>query len=135
VLLSFAAVAFLPPGLAFLLIPVFAWTILVFAADAGPVSRALHARLPQLLGRVSYSIYMVHYIVGLTAMTALEMFTPLTREVEGITTVVAPWWLSDLLTLAYLAAVVGVSCVTFALIEQPGRRWFNQRGEAVPAAW
>jgi peptidoglycan/LPS O-acetylase OafA/YrhL len=108
---------------------------LVFASDAGPVSRLLHGRFPQLLGRVSYSIYMTHYIVGLTTITGLVMFTGLMREVDGLTTLVAPWWISDLLTLAYLDAVVGVSCVTYALIEQPGRRWFNQRGEAVPAAW
>ena len=134
-LLAFAAVAFLPDSLYVLLIPIFVWTVLVFASDAGPVSRVLHTAFPQMLGRVSYSLYMTHYIIGLTIITALALFTNWTSEVSGIRTIVARWWLCDALTLVYLGMVIAVSCVTYVSIERPGRAWFNDRANGVPAAW
>lgn len=133
--LALAGVAFLPQQADALVVPLFVWTVLVFASDAGPVSRALHRPFPQLLGKVSYSIYMDHYIVGLTVLTALTLFTGLTAEVYGIRTIVTDPWLADAITLAYLAIVVGVSCLTYAWVERPGRRWFNARSEPIPAAW
>jgi peptidoglycan/LPS O-acetylase OafA/YrhL len=134
-LLAFLSVAFLPDSLSVLLIPIFVWTVLVFASDAGPVSRILHTAFPQLLGRVSYSLYMTHYIIGLTIITVLALFTNLTSEVSGNRTIVAYWWICDGLTLLYLAIVIGVSCLTYGWIERPGRAWFNDRANPVPAAW
>lgn len=134
-ILTFAAVMFLPDKLVALVVPVFAWTVLVFASDAGGISRILITTFPQLLGRISYSIYMTHYIVGLTIITGLTLFTGLIREVDGVATVVADWRIADPLSLAYLVMVVAVSCLTYAWIERPGRRWFNERADWVPAAW
>lgn len=135
VCLTFVAVVLLPDRLGGLIVPVFAWTVLVFASDAGVVSRILKTASPQLLGRVSYSIYMTHYIIGVTIITGLTLFTGLTQQVDGTATVVADWRVADALSLTYLAVVVAVSCLTFSSIERPGRRWFNQRAEAIPAAW
>jgi peptidoglycan/LPS O-acetylase OafA/YrhL len=135
VVVTFAAVAFLPDELSGLVVPLFAWTVLVFASDAGVISRILKTAVPQLLGRVSYSIYMTHYIVGLTIITGLTLLTGLTQEVDGTEAVVAAWWVADAFSLGYLAAVVAISCLTYAWIERPGRHWFNQRAEAIPAAW
>ena len=112
-------VAALPRSAGMLVVPLFAWVVLVFANDEGPVSRLLQRPVPQMLGRLSYSIYMVHYLVALAIMTALTLSTPLVREIAGTATIVAPWWLTEPLTLAYLAAVVLVSKLTFAWIEQP----------------
>jgi peptidoglycan/LPS O-acetylase OafA/YrhL len=134
-LLAFAAVAFLPWGAEPLVVPIFVWVVLVFASDNGVVSRQLQRPFPQLLGRVSYSIYMTHYIVGLTFMTVLVLFTSLSAEIDGSATVVASWWICDALSLIELAAVVALSCLTYAWIERPGRAWFNRRSEPVPAAW
>ena len=134
-LLAFIAVAYLPDSLFVLLIPIFMWTVLVFASDAGMVSRVLHRAFAQLLGRVSYSIYMTHYIVDVTIVTALALFTNLTAEVNGTRTIVTPWWIGDGLTVAYLAIVIGTSCLTYRWIEKPGRSWFNVRATFVPAAW
>lgn len=132
---ALAAVAFLPAELEPLIVPLFAWVVLVYASDDGIVSQALHKNFPQMLGRVSYSIYMTHYIVSLTIQALLAMFTNLTSEVDGDMIITGPWWFGDMLTLAYLAIVVGVSCITYAWIEKPGRAWFNQKAEPVPAAW
>jgi hypothetical protein len=130
------AVAFLPAGIDAAIVPVFAWTVLVFADDAGPLSRLLHRPLPQLLGRLSYSIYMVHYVVGIALMALLTLLTPLVREVDGTSTLVAPWWLTQPVTVLYLAAVILVSAVTWRFVEQPGRLLLGgARGKALPAAW
>jgi peptidoglycan/LPS O-acetylase OafA/YrhL len=88
-----------------------------------------------MLGRVSYSIYMVHYVVALCVMTPLVLLTDLTRELNGTATIVGPWWVTEPVTIAYLASVVLVSRITFAWIEQPGRRLFKAGSDPVPPAW
>lgn len=134
-LMAFTAVVFLPNSLSVLLVPVFMWTVLVFASDEGAVSRVLHTAFPQLLGRVSYSLYMTHYIVGLTIITALALFTNLTAEISGNRTIVTSWWVCDGLSILYLGIVIAISCLTYRWIERPGRAWFNDRATFVPAAW
>lgn len=129
------AVCALPGWAGAAIVPVFAWVVLVFASDSGPVSSLLHRPFPQRLGLLSYSIYMVHYVVGLGIMALLMLLTSLTREVEGTRTLVAPWWITEPLTLAYLALVVIVSAFTHARIERPGRRLFGLSGRPIPAAW
>ena len=134
-ILTVAVVTILPERLVGLVVPLFAWTVLVFASEAGFISLFLKTRIPQLLGRISYSIYMTHYIVGLTIITGLTLFTGLVQEVEGTATVVTAWPLADALSLVYLGMVVAASCLTYAWIEVPGRHWFNRRADRIPAAW
>lgn len=125
--LTFAAVAFLPVAWSPLIAPVFVWTVLVFASDAGVVSRGLRHAFPQMLGRISYSIYMTHYLVALSMMTMLALATGATRELEGVRTFVSHWWIADSVTVIYLAVVIIVSWVSHQWIERPGREWFNSR--------
>lgn len=132
---SVAAVLWLPMAWSPLIVPVFAWTVLVYARDAGPVSNVLKRPFPQLLGRISYSIYMVHYVVGLWVMTAFLFLTPLVQEVGGTATLVAPWWVTEPVTLAYLAAVVLIARLTYTFIEKPGQDFFSGRTERIKAAW
>lgn len=134
-IMTFITVTFLPEAGEPLIVPIFVWTVLVFAADAGPVSTMLKRPVPQMLGKISYSIYMDHYIVGLTLLTALSLVAGATAEVNGTRTIVTAPLIADTITVGYLALVVGVARVTYALIEVPGRRWFNARAETVPVAW
>ncbi|MBX2849103.1 MAG: acyltransferase [Acidiferrobacterales bacterium] len=39
---------------------IFTLTVLLFAFEAGPISSLLKTRIPQYLGRISYSVYMTH---------------------------------------------------------------------------
>lgn len=119
------AVCLLPREAGVLIVPVFAWVVLVFAADAGPVSRMLAARIPQRLGTLSYSIYMVHSLVGLMVLTALGRLTTLTGRPQGVISVVGPWWVSDGISLAYLGVVIAAASQTYRLIERPGQAWFK----------
>ena len=132
---ALAAVAFLPATFEPVIVPLFVWVVLVFASDSGVVSKLLHKPFSQMLGRVSYSIYMTHYLVALAILAGLVLFTNLPEEFDGQTLIAGPRWLGDVLTLTYLAVVVAVSRVTYAWIENPGRAWFNQKAEPVPAAW
>jgi peptidoglycan/LPS O-acetylase OafA/YrhL len=132
---SFMAVGLLPGSLGALVVPIFVWTVLVFASDRGVVSRLLHKPFPQMLGRISYSIYMNHFPVGLVLFTGLTLFTNATIRIDGHPVLATNWWVSDLLTFLSLVLVIAVSLVTYAFIEVPGRKWFGVRAEPVPAAW
>ena len=129
------AIIYLPPEAGWFVVPLFVWVVLVFASEAGPVSVWLTRRFPQMLGTVSYSIYLVHYPIGVALMTLLFIGTDLTAEVEGNGMVVATWWICDALSVGFLAAVMLISRLTYAWIERPGRAFFNGLGEKVPAAW
>lgn len=77
---------------------------------------------------------MNHYPIALALITALYLVTDTTAQVDGVATIV-DGRIADLASLVYLAIVVAVSCLTYAWIEKPGRKWFNQKAEPVPAAW
>lgn len=113
----------------------FGMVILVFAAGGGVVSRALEWRPFQSIGEISYSIYLVHFVV-------LTIFNALTRALEqkfhmplraqfvhdgapfDVLVVGGPWIL-DLVALSYLIIVIFVSRRTYNLIEVPARDFFN----------
>lgn len=103
----------------------FAGLIFIFAFEFGPISRAM--KIPSLmkLGEISYSIYLVHYLIVLVAFG----FASIAGRVVDING--APWmssgsvFLGDLITMAYCGVVIGVSLVTYRWIESPGRDFFN----------
>ena len=103
----------------------FAVLIFVFAFENGPISRVM--RTPRLikLGEISYSIYLVHYLIVLVSF-GLASVAGRVVDIDG-----SPWMDlgtrvgGDLLTVAYCGLVVGVSLLTFRWIESPGRDFFN----------
>lgn len=128
--LTVIAVCWLPRSAGPLIVPVFAWVVIVFASAEGPVSRLLHTRVPQQLGTWSYSIYMVHSLVGLTMLAGLAKLTPLTGRVDGVFAIIGPWWVGDLLTLAYLGTVIAIASLAYRYIELPGQAFFARLGAA-----
>jgi hypothetical protein len=117
---------------------VFALVVLVFAHERGPVSRLMSARPVALLGAWSYSIYMVHWPL----LNFLDRGLKFSERFTHIPTMIEkafPWedspvelvyigsrWDMDGLAVVYLLLVVGVAALTYAMIEQPGRRFFNR---------
>jgi peptidoglycan/LPS O-acetylase OafA/YrhL len=117
----------------------FGLTVFVFAPGGGIVSRVLECRPLQSVGEISYSIYLVHFVV-------LTVFNALTRAVEqtlrvplraqivyggapfDVLAVGGPWVL-DLVALGYLVVVIGISRCTYQLIEVPARDFFNRLAE------
>jgi peptidoglycan/LPS O-acetylase OafA/YrhL len=99
---------------------VFAPAVLLFAFEAGALSRAMLARPLQALGEWSYAIYMTAYFI------ALFFNLKLVPRLEGVP--------MDAVALAYLACVVAASWLSFRLIETPTRRFFNAIAARLQAA-
>ena len=93
------------------------------------VSRALSGRIAHQLGQWSYSIYMTHAAVAAGFWAARE---PLGLGQRGGILVATGPIPGDILVLAYVGVVLGVSAFTFRFVEEPARRYFN--GLASPKA-
>ncbi|MDB5881015.1 MAG: acyltransferase [Ramlibacter sp.] len=103
----------------------FAGVVVVYARQAGAVSRLLQHRAFLLLGMLSYSIYMVHwFVVGRIYSVA---------KLAKVNLLAINPWIGDLLFIAFMSVVVGISCLTFRFVEQPGRRWSRQLAERLDA--
>lgn len=109
----------------------FAGAVLVFADDAGLVSRLLRTRPFAVIGTLSYAIYMVHPFVQARLMEMLaavglsETGTPDRLAVNG--------WAADAITLGMLGLVIGTAALAYRWIEKPARDWSRRRLHA-PAA-
>lgn len=114
--------------------------VMIFAAQAGPISRALKQRALTYLGEISYSIYLVHYILVLIAfgaagaLEALFGFDALTERgaFNAVVINMPNAWAGDLAAVAFLGLTVAVAGVTYRWVENPGRRWFNSLSKKVP---
>jgi peptidoglycan/LPS O-acetylase OafA/YrhL len=117
---------------------VFGAALLVFAPEAGGVSRLLRSAPARWLGKLSYSIYLTHLFVILLLPHAVkhllhaDLWVPVVlasgqrvmlygrNPLEG-----------TLLYLLVLAMTLGFSALTYRWIEMPGRdwsrRWAGQR--------
>jgi len=114
----FGFVIYCPGRLQFFLAPVAMLFVLVFAAGKGHISTWLSSRLALYLGKISYSIYLVHVIVSIVFSVFAERLLPgLIGEQWNATGLGG-----DLLLIPYLAVVIGVSHWTYHKIEKPGQK-------------
>jgi hypothetical protein len=132
VVLVVSFVAFLrgDPRLEYLSVPLFATTVLVFAAERGFVSQMMQSRPAAAIGRWSYSIYMVHIFVIAMVFSAFHVaeavFHPgwlVPKAAGGSAINVGIELVNDLIMLGMLAFVVALSALTYRHIELPGQRW------------
>ena len=118
---------------------VFAVVVLVFAYEAGPVSRLMTNRGNEWLGRISYSIYMwqafiifnlidrpVSIIEKIThrILTTTDASSALGGE-AGKLIVLGGHLMPPLVTALYLAVLVVVASISYRWIERPGQDWFR----------
>ena len=99
---------------------------LLAARPGGLVGAFLNSPPLQFLGRISYSIYLVHALVLLVAGTLLEI--ALVRPVPAFRGA-AEGLLRDapgLLLAGILAAVIALSALTWWLVERPGQALFRR---------
>jgi peptidoglycan/LPS O-acetylase OafA/YrhL len=123
---------------------VFAVVVLVFAYEAGPVSRLISNRVNEWLGRISYSIYMWQAFIIFNLVdrpvSIVEKITHKVLTAEGASSalggeagklIVLGGDLTPLLVTAlYLGVLVIVASISYRLIEKPGQEWFRAAASA-----
>lgn len=115
VLVSLNRLTFLAPA-------VFGLTVYVFAHAAGPLSAVLERTPFRQLGEWSYSTYMVHSAV---VAVIWKLAPQLGLVADGAHLRSPSALLTAAVAVAYVLTVVGVSAITYHLIEKPGRQFFN----------
>ena len=113
---------------------VFSLFIWLWASERGWVTALLARPGFVRLGEISYSVYLVHYLIIVVIGLALRTIGLLAHidytafgvsGVEDITFIrLGPPWVADVVTAAYLTLVVAVAGWTYRWIEQPGRKLF-----------
>jgi peptidoglycan/LPS O-acetylase OafA/YrhL len=106
----FYAVATVGDGNRIWLALLFAVVVLVFAREAGIVSKLLRARPCAYLGEISYSVYLNHAIVAAIVQRAAGTLLPAGDVPASLAA-----------TAFYLLVVLGYSHLTYRLIEAPWR--------------
>lgn len=109
---------------------VFSATVVVFAYQAGAISRFLLTRPLALIGTLSYSIYMTHEFIFARFCNALTVLIakigiPIFMGKDGFSVYNLPGWhgLSDVVALVFYAIVLVTSYATYRLVENPMRAW------------
>jgi hypothetical protein len=139
-------------GYSFFAPPVFALVVLVFAFEAGPISKLMANRANDWLGRISYSIYMWQAFIIFNfidrAVSFVEKITHRTLTVEGAASplgneggkliVLGGHVLPLLATGLFLVVLIAVASVSYRLIELPGQKWarsmrWNRKAPAADA--
>jgi peptidoglycan/LPS O-acetylase OafA/YrhL len=105
----------------------FALAVLVFAAEAGILSRLLRKGPFQLLGALSYSVYMMHYFIEEQIENAVIMAAKLKLFAYSATTQAEPpLWHGDLWELLMVCLLIPIAYFTYTRIEIPSRNWFRK---------
>lgn len=116
--------SFAPGAAIVLIIPVFIGAVAVLQLDRGPIASILKSALAQFLGRISYSIYMVHFLIIVVLSIILKLIFGIPMEFDPTTHTaiirIDPW-IGDALMVIMLGLVVAMSAITYAFIEEPAR--------------
>ncbi len=127
---------------------VFALAVLVFADEAGLVSRLFRFRLLKWLGKLSYSIYLTHFLIIEVLHAVLHSLVKRILHQELWTLVplgthqyMAVFGRNNLEGTLFYALVLGLtlafSAFTYRWVETPGREWtrrWARRPQWEPAA-
>jgi len=107
-----------------LVIPLLVVAIALLQSDQGLVARILISPGVQFLGRISYSIYMVHSFFVVCILIILKRVFVLPSVVysmrENPIILINPW-IGDLSVVLLVTGVVATASVTYTFIEEPGR--------------
>ena len=111
-------VIYFPGKAQFFIAPVAFIFVLGFSFDMGGVSKFMGTRPLRYLGRISYSVYMVHILFALFFSIGAEILLPKLFGPEWNASQIP----GDLLLLPYLALVLVSAHFSYKYIEMPGRK-------------
>lgn len=106
---------------------IFCVTVFTFSYEYGYVSKILKYSLFQIIGKLSYSIYLVHYSVLAIFMSILIVVQKLsgvqmTFMVDGLRYIdFGSVYLNNLSVLTTIVVVISISTFTYKYIEQKGQ--------------
>jgi peptidoglycan/LPS O-acetylase OafA/YrhL len=110
----------------FLILPIFVGVVAVFQLDRGFIAKLLMSRPIQFLGRVSYSVYMIHAVMWFILAIGLRRLLEIPVSVDPVVNApvfqVSPW-VGDALVIGLIAAVIATSTFTYSFIEAPARAY------------
>lgn len=108
------------------IVPAFVAAVAVMQEGRGLIARALASPVPQFLGQISYSIYMIHSFVLMILVIILKRVLSVPMTIDAATQmpvlVVSPW-IGDVLVGCMIAAVVAIGSLTYSMIEEPARQF------------
>ncbi len=117
----------------FLLLPIVACFLLFLVrAPGGVADRCLTCKPLSWLGKVSYSIYLVHYpILWAYLQTVRVVLKAPVVMIENEKVPVPHWFVANVLLVSAIGTVLVVSHFSFRWIEEP----FRKRSKALAARW
>ena len=119
----------------------YAAMVLVFARDAGIVSRVLQRRPLVKLGQLSFALYMVHLFFVILPNRFLPRLFAVTGHADwiapgvhkfGLESIHPPTWLAVLLTLAVPTLALGTAWLAWRFVEEPARHWTRRFAPHTP---
>ena len=99
--------------------------VLCFSANESYVAKICKLKPLQYLGDISYSIYMVHFLLLFTIgdfMINKMVLLSLVPENHRV-----PFFTGIMISILFLLIVIFVSSITYFLIEKPCRKWLNKK--------
>lgn len=107
-------------------LPGFLFALLYLHQDRGYGAKLLKTKMLQFLGRVSYSIYMVHFPVLVVISIVLKRIVPpstfLSSGVDLPQLNINPW-IGDVMLLGVVLLILLISYISFSCIEKPWREY------------
>jgi peptidoglycan/LPS O-acetylase OafA/YrhL len=96
---------------------------MALATQSGVISAMLRRPFFQLLGLISYSIYMIHVFLQGRLGELLQMtdVIDISVDAQGRTLLTGSPWVGDAVTLAMLALLIVISWLGYRLVEKPAR--------------
>jgi len=111
-------VIYFPGKAQFFIAPVAFIFVLGFSFDMGGISKFMGTRPLRYLGRISYSVYMVHILISLCFSITAEIVLPRVLGSEWNVTQIP----GDIMLIPYLIVVLICAHLSYKYIEMPGRR-------------
>jgi peptidoglycan/LPS O-acetylase OafA/YrhL len=105
--------------------PIFGLLIVALSKDKGSISEFLKRKTCLFLGRISYSIYMVHFFVAFLLTNFIKvvcklLHVPATMPGTDLAIIGRSGWIMDAVTIVYLMIVIAIASFTYSWIEKPG---------------